>query len=88
MEKVFLKLNILSIMEFLLIGLNMDKDNKNLLMVIHIKENIKMGDSMVLVLINGQVMQFIKDLSKMVLDMEKENGLKIKLNILEIMFKD
>ncbi len=88
MEKVFLKLKILFIMEFLLIGLNMGKDNKNLLMVTHIKENIKMEDLMDLALINGQVMQFIKDPLKMVLDMVRVNGLKIKRNILEIMFKD
>jgi len=58
-------------------------------MVILTKVNIKMEDLMDLEIIDGLMqLLYIKVHLKMVSDMVKENGLKIKLNILEIMSKD
>jgi hypothetical protein len=65
----------------------MDKDKKNFHQEIHIKVNIKITDLMDLVLIDGRIKLYIKAVLKMVIDMEKENGLKNKPNILEIMFR-
>jgi hypothetical protein len=65
----------------------MDKDKKNFHQEIHIKVNIKITDLMDLALIDGRIKLYIKAVLKTVIDMEKENGLKNKPNILEIMFK-
>lgn len=53
----------------------MARENKNLLKGIIFKVNTKMEDLMDLGHINGQMVLFIKVCSKMVFDMERENGL-------------
>lgn len=65
----------------------MVKENKNLYKEILIKVNIKMVDLMDLGHINGQTVLFMRVHLKMVLGTEKENGLIIKLSILEITHK-
>jgi hypothetical protein len=66
----------------LLIGLNMDKDNKDLVQMIHIKDNIKIIDLMGSEHTNGIIKkQFIKEVLKTDLDTEKENGHQNKPNI-------
>lgn len=65
----------------------MVKENRNLYKEILIKVNIKMVDLMDLGHINGQTVLFMRVHLKMVLGTEKENGLIIKLSILEITHK-
>lgn len=65
----------------------MVKENKNLSKEIIFKVNIKMGGLMDLGHTNGQMVLFIKVCLKMVFDMERENGLQIKQNILETILK-
>lgn len=62
--------------------------NNNFLMEMFTVVNIKMVDLMELVHMNGKLMDhFMKAVLKMDLDMEKENGKKDKLNIMEVMAK-
>jgi hypothetical protein len=62
--------------------------NSNLLMEMFTVVNIKMVDLMELVHMNGKLMgHFIKAVLKMGLDMEKENGIRDKLNITEVIAK-
>jgi hypothetical protein len=62
--------------------------NNNFLMEMFTVVNIKMVDLMELVHMNGKLMvHFMKAVLKMDLDMEKENGKKDKLNIMEVMAK-
>ena len=74
-------------METMSIGSNMVKDKRNSHLETHIKVNIKITDLMDLELIDGKMNLSMKEALKMVIDMEKVNGLKNKPNILEIMFK-
>jgi len=62
----------------------MDRAKKYLKMEMYIKVNTKMEDLMDLEHINGKmakIKQFTKEISRTVLDMEKVNGHKTKLNI-------
>ena len=57
-------------------------------MEISIEENIKMEDLMELEHMNGvQMLPYMKETSKMDSDMEKENGLQDKLNIMDHILK-
>ena len=59
----------------------MVKDKRNSPLETHIKVNIKITDLMDLELTDGKMNLFIKEALKMVIDMERVNGLKNKLNI-------
>ena len=56
-------------------------------MEMFIGEIIKIIVLMVLELIVGEVVRLIKEVLRMAWDMEKENGLLVKLNIQEIMWR-
>ena len=67
----------------------MEQGNNIFQMEMSTEENIKMVDSMEQALMNGrQTILFMKEISKMVYDMEKGNGQQEKQNIMEGIFKD
>ena len=66
----------------------MAKESKHFLMGTSIKENIRMGGLMALGPIHGFLRKlFMKAVLKMVLDMERGNGIEGKQNIMEGMLK-
>ncbi len=63
-------------------------DKKHSSMEMYIKDNIRIIDLMGMVLINGIIKPFIKETLKIIKNMEKENILTNKQNILAIILKD